>query len=144
MANQTNIGLCGERFCHGSEFAGGPPIIAIKESYDFSTRFRYTSVECRSLSSIYLTKEADPGSEFPDEFWGIVGRTIVHYKDFGFRRREVLLEGALNRFLDEKLVIKGVNQDCDELTWHTKSRLAPGYRLLMFYAGLPSPVPRIR
>jgi len=113
----------GELLCDSRNFVATPPIIAIQESNDFSSRLDDSGVEGGGLTAVGFANEPDPRRKLADNFGCAIRRTIVYNQDFHLRSGKVLCQHAGDGLADHGFMIVGVDQSGYERSSHAGPRI---------------------
>lgn len=119
VANHANGGMLFEGGSDERELVGRPPIVAIESADDFAAALRDAMVECGSLARVGLSKNANMRREPGKNFRSAVGGPVIDDENFAVACGIILRQGARDGFVDEALVIVGVNQDADKGSYHS-------------------------
>src|SRR6202040_4137450 len=111
---------------NGRQLLRSPPVIPIEESDYFAMAVGNSMVESGSLTAIGFAKNTDLGGELGKNFRRAVRGAVVHHQNFPLGRGEILRQHALNRFLDEALVVVRIDQYADERRGHQQSGILSG------------------
>ena len=113
MPNKPNRFIRRQRIRDRLQFARRPPVVAIQKRNNLARALRNPRIKRRRLPAILFANQPDPRRKFPNDLRRPVGRTVVDDDDFAFRVRDILLQHADKCFLDEPLMVVGIDENAD-------------------------------
>ena len=94
-------------------------------AHHLAAAFRNSRVECRCLPAIFFCNQPHLRRISPHNFRGAIRRAIIHDNYFALRRREILLEHAVDRGLNEPLVVVRIDENAELHVYKIPERLLP-------------------